>query len=65
MSLRNQDDDKVLNKFVIPSIGVDIPIFKLYDLQGTPTTELIESKTITRVLMKRYKLIEEIKQDSS
>ena len=42
-----------------------MPIYRLSGIDGSPSTELVEQKVINRILMKRYSLIEEIKQDSN
>ena len=42
-----------------------MPIFRICSAETTPNTEPVEKKVINRVLMKRYKNIEEIKQDTT
>jgi len=63
-----RDEDKVLDKFIIPSIGLDMPIYRLYmgdEESKTLTLEQLEARSINKFLTQRYSLVSKVSEDET
>lgn len=53
-------EDPIFNKFIIPCVGLDMPIYKLILSAEGSSVELIEKRQINRALQARYALVSQV-----
>ena len=59
--MQDASEDNVFNKYILPTVGLDMPIYTLDVSSNSPILNQVETKQSNRVLMQRYKLVEEVK----